>query len=121
MTAKVEIRTATAPDAVAVPLQAVQSRWLDGKDKEVERKEGDTTQREVTAVYLFADGKARRQEVKTGIQDVLWVEVKDGLKVGDEVVTGPYKELRKLKDGDQARRQPTPHARTGEVVTVTGR
>jgi HlyD family secretion protein len=107
MTAKVEIRTATAPDVVAVPLQAVQSRWLDGKDKEVERKEGDTTQHEVSAVYLFADGKAQRREVKTGIQDELWVEVREGLKTGEEVVTGPYKELRKLKDGDQVRRQPT--------------
>jgi len=88
-------------------LQAVQSRWLDAKDREVERKEGEAAQREVSAVYLFADGKAVRREVKTGIQDELWVEVKDGLKAGEEVVTGPYKELRKLKDGDPARRQPT--------------
>ncbi|MCU0293604.1 MAG: efflux RND transporter periplasmic adaptor subunit, partial [Thermoanaerobaculaceae bacterium] len=107
MTAKVEVRTATAPDVVAVPLQAVQSRWLDAKDKEVERKEGDTTQREVSAVYLVADGKAQRREVKTGIQDELWVEVEEGLNAGEEVVTGPYKELRKLKDGEPVRRQPT--------------
>lgn len=112
MTAKVEIRTATAADVVAVPLQAVQTRWLDAKGKEVERKEGDATQHEVSAVYVVAGSETKRLEVKTGIQDELWVEVKDGLKAGEEVITGPYKELRKLKDGDpvhrQATRTPTP-------------
>jgi HlyD family secretion protein len=106
MTAKVEIRTATAADVVAVPLQAVQTRVLDDSGKEVERKEGDLTQREVSAVYLFADGKARRREVKTGIQDELWVTVEASLEAGDEIITGPYKELRKLKDGDAVRRRP---------------
>lgn len=106
MTAKVEIRTATATDIVAVPLQAVQTRVLDDSGKEVERKEGEATQREVSAVYLFADGKARRREVKAGIQDELWVEVETGLEAGDEIITGPYKELRKLRDGDAVRRRP---------------
>ncbi len=108
MTAKVEIRTATATDVVAVPLQAVQTRWLDARGKEVERKEGDTTQREVSAVYLFEAGKARRREVTTGIQDELWVEVKEGLAAGDAIVTGPYKELRKLKDAEAVRHKPSP-------------
>jgi HlyD family secretion protein len=112
MTVKVEIRTATATDVVAVALQAVQTRWLDAAGKEVERKEGATDQREVSAVYLLEAGKARRREVKTGIQDELYVEVKEGLKAGDEIVVGPYKELRKLKDGQKAQRQvkrtPTP-------------
>lgn len=114
MTAKVEIRTATAPDVVAVPLQAVQTRWLEAGGKEVERKEGDASQREVRAVYTFEEGKARRREVKTGIQDELWVEIKEGLAAGEAIITGPYKELRKLKDGDAVRRKPTPTPRPGK-------
>jgi HlyD family secretion protein len=112
MTVKVEIRTATAAGAVAVPLQAVQTRWLDAAGKEVERKEGSIEQHEVNAVYGLADGKVVRHEVKTGIQDELYVEVKEGLKAGDEILIGPYKELRKVKDGQKAQRQvkakPTP-------------
>lgn len=104
MTAKVEITTAAAENVLAVPQQAVQSRWLDSKGKEVERREGDSTQREVSAVYLLDTGKAVRREVTSGIHDELWVEVKEGLKEGDEIVTGPYRTLRTLKNGDAAHR-----------------
>jgi HlyD family secretion protein len=100
MTAKVEIVTAEAPGAVAVPQQAVQTRWLDGKGKEVTRREGDSSQREVSVAYLFAGNKAVRREVKTGIHDELWVEVTEGLAEGDQVITGPYRTLRALKDGE---------------------
>jgi HlyD family secretion protein len=100
MTAKVEIVTAEAPGVVAVPQQAVQTRWLDARGKEVARREGDSSQREVTVAYLFAGNKAVRREVKTGIHDELWVEVTEGLAEGDQVITGPYRTLRALKDGE---------------------
>ena len=103
MTAKVEIVTAEAPGVVAVPQQAVQTRWLDGKGKEVTRREGDSSQREVTVAYLFVGNKAVRREVKTGIHDELWVEVTEGLAEGDQVITGPYRTLRALKDGEAVR------------------
>ena len=103
MTAKVEIVTAEAPGVVAVPQQAVQTRWLDGKGKEVTRREGDSSQREVTVAYLFVGNKAVRREVKTGIHDELWVEVTEGLAEGDQVITGPYRTLRALKDGEPVR------------------
>lgn len=103
MTAKVEITTATAEGVLAVAQQAVQSRWLDRSDKEVARREGDASQREVSAVYLFRDGKAARSEVKTGIHDELWAEVREGLVEGDTVIMGPYRTLRALKDGDSVR------------------
>jgi HlyD family secretion protein len=100
MTARVEITTATAENVFAVQQQAVQTRWLDEKGKEVSRKEGDDTQREVTAVYVFEDGKARRREVTTGVHDELWVEVTKGVDEGAEVIVGPYRTLRNLKNGD---------------------
>lgn len=100
MTAKAEITTAQAPGALAIPQQAVQTRWLDAKGKEVARREGDTSQREATVVYLLAGGKSLRREVKTGIHDELWVEVTEGLAEGDLVITGPYRTLRALKAGE---------------------
>jgi HlyD family secretion protein len=103
MTARVEITTDRAAGVIAVPQQAVQRRWLDERGREVERREGDRSQREVTAVYLREGGKVRRTEVTTGVHDELWVEVRSGLSEGDEVVTGPYRVLRALKDSDAVR------------------
>jgi HlyD family secretion protein len=103
MTAKAEIVTARAEGVVSVPQQAVQTRWLAADGKEVARREGDTTQREVSVVYLRDGGKALRRKVVTGIHDEIWVEIKEGLTGGEEVITGPYRVLRALKDGDAVR------------------
>lgn len=97
MTAKVEITTKTAENALVVPLQAVQSRFLDDQGKEVFDK---ITAREEQVVYLLSQGRALRRAIKTGVQDELYVEVVEGLGGGEKVVTGPYKVLRSLKDGD---------------------
>lgn len=102
MTAKVEITTRRAENVLAVPLQAVQTRSLDDRGKEVF---GKATGREVEVVYLFEKGQAARREVKTGVQDELYVEIREGLKAGDKVITGPYKSLRTLKDGDAVREE----------------
>jgi HlyD family secretion protein len=112
MTAKVEITTATAKGVLAVPQQAVQTRWLDQKGKEVEHREGDTSQHEVSVVYLLKGGKAERCEVKTGIHDELWVEVTNGLEGGEDVITGPYRTLRSLKSGDAVRAEKQEHGET---------
>lgn len=113
MTARVEIRTARVERAVTVPQQAVQGRWLDGEGKEVARRAGDESQREVTAVYLLREGRVERREVKTGIHDELRVEVVDGLAAGDHVIVGPFRVLRDLKDGDRVRRQESSGAGSG--------
>ncbi len=103
MTARVEVTTAVARDVVAVPQQAVQTRWLDREGREVEFREGDASQREVKAVYTLAAGKAVRREVTVGVHDELWVEVREGLPEGSEVIVGPYRVLRQLKEGDPVR------------------
>jgi HlyD family secretion protein len=103
MTARVEITTERAAGVLAVPQQAVQTRWLDAAGKEVERREGDRSQREISAVFVRDGAKATRKEVTTGVHDELWVEVRTGLAEGEEVITGPYRVLRKLKGGDPVR------------------
>ena len=47
------------------------------------------------------DGKyARWKKVTTGIADDASMEIKDGIKAGDEVISGSYSAIsRKLKDG----------------------
>lgn len=51
-------------------------------------------------VYTYADGKVKKVEVTTGIQDDKYIQVKSGLKEGTEIVSGPYSTVQnKLKDG----------------------
>jgi HlyD family secretion protein len=60
-----------------------------GKVK-VEEREG---------VFVVLDGKkAAFRAVKTGIMGDTDVEITDGLKEGEEIVSGSYKTLRTLKD-----------------------
>ncbi len=56
---------------------------------------------ELKGVYAFREGKATFLEVKTGIADQKYIEVLSGLKANDTVVTGPYRVLRSIKEGDE--------------------
>ncbi|WP_276089848.1 efflux RND transporter periplasmic adaptor subunit [Pedobacter sp. JY14-1] len=52
-------------------------------------------------VYVYgSDGKVKKTEVTTGIQNDQYIVVKSGLKAGEEIVTGPYSAIQgRLKDG----------------------
>jgi len=99
MTAKVDILTATSVDAITVPVQAVVKRRLDANGEEVKGAKAKGID-EVDVVYLIEDGKAALRRVATGVSDVLYVEITDGLAAGDQVVIGPYRTLKNMKQGD---------------------
>ena len=46
------------------------------------------------------DGKAKMTEVATGISDATHVAINSGVRGGDQVITGPFRILKKLRDGD---------------------
>ena len=57
--------------------------------------------KETECVFLIDKGKAKLTSVKTGIQDNNYIEIKEGLKEGQEVIVAPYSAIAKmLKDGD---------------------
>jgi HlyD family secretion protein len=41
--------------------------------------------------------------VKTGIAGERYFEVLDGLKAGDQVITGPFASVRELDDGEEVK------------------
>jgi HlyD family secretion protein len=113
MSATVEIQTKTAFNVLTVPIQAVTTRAdTTGRVKsdrekreEAKGKEKDkiTTGDEEIHEYVFKydNGIARLTEVKTGIQDNTYIEITEGLKEGDKVITAPYRAVSKtLKNGD---------------------
>jgi HlyD family secretion protein len=52
-------------------------------------------------VYVLkVDGTVKKVKVRTDIQDINYIEIVDGVKDGDEVITGPYSIVSKtLKEG----------------------
>ena len=63
-------------------------------------------------VFIKTGDKVRLQKVETGIADNAMIEVKSGVKPGDEVVSGSYAAIsRQLKDGSKVRiEKPKPEA-----------
>lgn len=125
MTASADIQTNTHAGALSVPLNAVTTRDKKsddaaGKDKaksSKEKKENTTTTadsdnkdaadkddlQEVVFV-LQKDGTVKKVVVTTDIQDLNNIEIKSGLKAGDEVITGPYDVVSKqLKTGTKVK------------------
>ena len=52
--------------------------------------------------------------MKSGISDETSVAVLEGLKEGETVVTGPYRGLRDLKDGDAVKEKKAQDAKKDE-------
>lgn len=96
MTAKANIITAERKGVLVVPIAAVQKREINEKGSSNSGNPGD----EQEVVFVVRNGEARMVPVKTGIDDELNVEILEGLKEGDQVIVGPSRILRTLKDGD---------------------
>jgi HlyD family secretion protein len=96
LSAQADIFTGEKADALAVPIQALVMR-------DIPLKPGQTLApgqaREEEGVYVIQDGKVKFAAVKTGLMGDLDVEVSDGLKGGEQIVQGPYRVIRELKDG----------------------
>jgi HlyD family secretion protein len=103
MTSQVSIITTTAPEALAVPIQSVVERVPPSlaKSKGGGDAEEDDSLPKRKYVFVVKDGKAVMTEVKPGISDATHVAIESGLKASDQVITGPFRILKKLKDGDK--------------------
>src|ERR1700723_588 len=108
-----KITTATRSGALSVPIQALTLRTKEQIDQQnnapgsvhaaapavqevaSKSKKADETQ----GVFVVRNKKALFVPVNTGITGTTDIEVLDGLKEGDEVITGSYKVLRTLRPG----------------------
>jgi len=124
-TCSAQITTATRDNVVAVPIQAMAVRELvydsAGKVVRAPREEGrrrprsveptasaaelpaGQTRKETEGVFVLRDGKAEFVPVKVGIAGDRYFEVLEGLKAGDQVITGPFNNVRNLRDGDMVK------------------
>ncbi len=91
-----DIVTGSKANVPTIPLAAVVIRDSPKGDKDVS---GRIKSEE--GVYTVADGKVHFVPIKTGLTGELDIEVENGLKDGETVVSGPFKTLRSIKDGDR--------------------
>src|SRR5205085_1358977 len=127
MSATADIETDTVQNAVAVPIQSVTVRTTDSTlspeerekqtAKEAARDKGDNradvTNEEMEkrkareareklqrVVFIRAGDVVHMRRVETGIADSTHIEIRNGVRPGEEVVSGSYTAIsRRLKEG----------------------
>ncbi len=89
MSCRAAIFTQSQEEVLSLPVQAIATEEI-GSAK---------TQQH----YVFVDrnGKARKQIVSVGLSDDEYQQITHGLEVGDHVITGPARTLRRLQDGQE--------------------
>jgi HlyD family secretion protein len=120
MNASADIKTRRRENVLAVPITAVAAR-VHGSDKSLDdKKKDDKKEKESDAgldvaeptsandeieevvFVLKPDKTVEKRVVKTGIQDINYIELLSGIKEGEQVVTAPFNAISKsLKSGDQ--------------------
>ena len=112
LSATAKITTATRSDVVSIPIQALTVRnpadlvTHDDAHNKVQAASPDSSKaapaargKEIQGVFVIRNKKAEFVPVETGISGTTDIEVVNGVKAGDEVITGSYKVLRTLKPG----------------------
>ena len=93
MSVRADIYTQSSEATLAVPVQAVLYDEDTGED--------DEGKKEQTYVFVMIDGKAVRKDVEVGISSDSDQEIKSGLEEDEIVISGPFRVLRHLNDGEE--------------------
>ncbi len=99
MSASADIQTETHTNVLSIPINAVTTRDKNDSTK-TDKKKIDATDvkaiaaaeddLEVVVFVLDKDNKVKKVKVKTAIQDINNIEITEGLKKDELVITGPY-------------------------------
>ena len=112
MTATATITTSTKQNVLAVPLQAIVEKAPTppptpaGQQAQPAPAAAPAEKpKDEKGVYVLEGKKVKFVKVETGITGESDIEITSGLQPGLEVVTGPSRVLRTLKEGDAVQRQ----------------
>lgn len=109
MSATVDILTRSVRNVISVPIQSVTTRDTVLKSEFSKGVKGSTdadskntaAPKEVECVFVEQGGSVHLRVVKYGIQDNTYIQILEGLKAGERVVSAPYSAIsRLLKDND---------------------
>lgn len=121
MTATATVTTKTKQGVLAVPLQAIVEKTPTPTPTPVGPQPAATPvgekPKEIKGVYVLDGRKVKFIPVETGITGESDIEIVSGLQPNMEVITGPSRVLRTLKEGDAVKKQT---AKPGESPTPGG-
>ena len=112
MSVRADIYTQSSEETLAVPVQAV----LYDEDLDEDKKAKD--KEEQTYVFVMENGKAVRKDVKVGISSDSDQEIIEGLEQGETVISGPFRVLRNMNDGDAVEEKEAEEPDDDNGVTV---
>jgi len=107
MSASADIQTKTHINVLSVPINAVTTRDINDsidvkkespkkEDEMIAKTEASVDDLEVVVFLVDKEGIVKKVKVKTAIQDINYIEITEGLKEGDDVISGPYDVVSKL-------------------------
>ena len=118
MSASADIQTRTHPNVLSVPINAVAVREKNSNNAVLANSDdaagddnsnkNDTHTQNTNVddldeiVFVLQPGDTvRKVKVRTDIQDINYIEILDGVKEGDQIITGPYSIVSKTLKGGQ--------------------
>ena len=119
MNASADIKTKRVENVITVPIGAVNAR-VKGSDESMAEKQAEAKKREeeedvdvpvtngdeleLVVFVLQKDGTVKKRIVQTGVQDLNYIEITEGLQPGEEVISAPYSAVSKtLKEGTKVK------------------
>jgi len=111
MSATATITTKTKTNVIAVPLQAIVEKPAATPSpgasiaSSAPTPQGEKPKEQKGVYILDKNNKVKFVEVTTGITGESDIEITTGLQAGTEVITGPSRVLKTLKDGTSVKRQ----------------
>ncbi|MBK1876406.1 efflux RND transporter periplasmic adaptor subunit [Pelagicoccus mobilis] len=119
MTATADIETQTVSDVIKVPLQSVtvrskdevkkqlgeksdESKPEDGDNKKAPEKSNKKRDSLERVVFVFDSDQVTLARVETGLADNRFIEIKSGVEVDQQIVTGGYRVLTRELEHEKA-------------------
>lgn len=105
LAANVDIEVARTA-GLLIPSQSLLEKKIDDLPKDIaESPLVDKVRKKAIVVFRMVDGKAVVTPIKTGSSNLSDTMIVEGLSEGDVIVTGPYRVLERLKQGDPIREE----------------
>jgi len=98
--ASADIITGTRSKALAIPIQALVVREKPGSTPGKPQDE--------EGVFVVRNGAVKFEKVTSGLSGNSQIELLSGVKEGEQIVTGPFRALREIKDGSKVKEQKEP-------------
>jgi HlyD family secretion protein len=94
MSARANIFLSDGSKKLAVPVEAVNTEVAE-----------DDSEKVTSYVWLEKEGKSKKAVVEIAASDDKWQAINKGISVGDKVIVGPTKAVRRLKENDRVQQQ----------------